>query len=86
MHIVAKVKSLFNDPVVEIQQLTYVVKQEITGINRKLEGLKTMAGKNTKQTAEHSEHVVSNLSSKLQGTTQSFQNVLELRAEVRARC
>lgn len=77
----AKIKSLFNDPVVEIQQLTYKVKQEITGINRKLEGLRTMTGGASKQQSEHAEHVLSNLSSKLQGTTQNFQSVLELRAE-----
>ena len=67
--IVASSTSLFNDPVHDIQELTYMIKKDISNLNRKLEGVKGLASNNNKQSQANSENVVSSLTVKLQDTT-----------------
>lgn len=74
---------MFNDPVEEIQELTYVVKRDISELNKRLELLKTLPDNRSAQSSAHSGTVVATLSSRLQGTTSSFREVLEVRTEVR---
>ena len=80
---VASSTSLFNDPVHDIQELTYMIKKDIAALNQKLESVKTMSSKSNKQSQQNSENVVGNLSLKLQGATKQFRTVLATRSEVR---
>jgi hypothetical protein len=79
---VAQVRSLFNDPVEQIQELTYLVKRDINDLNKQLEVLQTLQDNKTPQSAAHSGTVVATLSTRLQGTTSNFRQVLEVRTEV----
>lgn len=74
--------SLFNDPVHDIQELTYMIKKDIAALNSKLDGVKGLANKNNKQSQQNSDNVLGNLSVKLQNTTKQFRKVLATRAEV----
>jgi syntaxin 5 len=88
--IVAKRKSLFDDPAIEIQELTAVINQDIKNINQQISFLqqqKDLLQRNrskSKQSATHSETVVEALKAKLKSTTKNFSNVLQLRTEVSA--
>jgi len=73
--------SLFNDPVHDIQELTYMIKKDIANLNKKLESVKAMNVKTNKQTDLHNEGVVGNLSLKLQMETKQFRTVLNTRSE-----
>jgi len=79
----AKKKSLFDDPSVEIQELTVVINQDIKNITSQIAVLqqhKDTVRKN-KQVESHTDTVVSTLRSKLQKTTKGFSEVLEVRTE-----
>lgn len=86
--IVAKRTSMFDDPAVEIQELTSVVKQDITALNAAISDLQQLCdsrndGVNqTKHSSEHSTTVVDTLKSRLMNTTKEFKDVLTLRTEV----
>lgn len=74
--------SLFDDPVLDIQELIYIVKKDIANLNKKLESAKSLSKlEKNKQTLEHTDKVVMNLSNKLAHTTREFKNVLSTRAE-----
>jgi len=73
--------SLFNDPVHDIQELTYIIKKDIATLNQKLEGIKGLANKANQQTKQNSDNVLGNLSLKLQDTTKNFRKVLATRSE-----
>jgi len=60
-----------------------VVKRDISELNKRLELLKTLPDNRSAQSSAHSGTVVATLSSRLQGTTSSFREVLEVRTEVR---
>ncbi|QDZ21610.1 syntaxin [Chloropicon primus] len=82
----AKRTSMFDDPAQEIQDLTLIVKQDITGLNRAIEDLQQLSAKNkdgsyNKQSSAHSTTVVDNLRTRLKDTTKSFKDVLTLRTE-----
>lgn len=85
---VAKRTSMFDDPAIEIQELTSVVKQDITALNAALSDLQQICdsrhdGANqTRQSSEHSTTVVDTLKSRLMNTTKEFKDVLTLRTEV----
>ncbi len=69
----AKRTSMFDDPAQEIQDLTMVVKQDITGLNRAIEDLQQLSSKNrdgshNKQISAHSTTVVDNLRTRLKVT------------------
>jgi syntaxin 5 len=79
----AKRKSLFDDPSVEIQELTTVINQDIKNINNQiavLQQFKDSANRN-KQSETHTDTVVNTLKNKLQKTTKGFTQVLEIRTE-----
>ena len=79
----AQSKSLFEDPTVEINELTRIVKQDITALNSKLGGLQTLMANqasSSKQSATHSKTVVEVLKTRLIDATRSFHDVLQTRS------
>ena len=88
--LVAKKKSLFDDRPVEIQELTYIITQDIQQLNGRIKTLEEYLKANganigNKQTQEHSSNVILSLQSKLVHASGSFKDVLELRQQVK-RC
>jgi len=80
----AKNKSIFYDPALEIQELTSVVNQNIKNINGQISALqeqKNFTARRSKHAETHSDTVLEALKSKLKSTTKSFTDVLELRTE-----
>eukprot|EP00271_Cylindrocystis_brebissonii_P018446 TRINITY_DN5224_c0_g1_i1.p1 TRINITY_DN5224_c0_g1~~TRINITY_DN5224_c0_g1_i1.p1 ORF type:complete len:366 (-),score=59.32 TRINITY_DN5224_c0_g1_i1:212-1309(-) len=92
----AKQTSMFNDPAVEIQELTAVVKQDITSLNGALEELQAVlaeaawnsgGGASAAQkphagsAALHSNTVVESLKGRLLTATKSFKDVLTMRTQ-----
>lgn len=85
--ILAKRKSLFDDKPVEIQELTYIIKQDIKSLNEKIAQLQTLAKSQKTQNGHHqhlqthSNSVVVALQSKLASMSSDFKQVLEVRTE-----
>ena len=85
---VAKRTSVFDDPTVEIQELTAVIKQDITALNSAVTDLQILcnsqneSGNTSKHTTEHSTTVVDNLKTRLMSTTKEFKEVLTMQNEV----
>ncbi len=82
----AKNKSLFDDKPVEINELIFVIKQDIAKVHRQITTLNNYIVQNkgksdiaNKQTEEHSAQVLFSLQSKLATTSNEFQTVLETR-------
>lgn len=78
---------MFDDPAVEIQELTAVIKQDITALNSSIEELQKIcesrdAASRNKHTNDYSTTVVDSLKSRLMSTTKNFKDVLTLRTEV----
>lgn len=91
---VAKRKTLFDDRPVEISELTYIIKHDIAAINKQLSDLQAFnkqqklgggKGKGGEKADEHRGNVVTLLQTKLANATTSFQDILEVRTQVR-RC
>jgi len=84
----ARKSSMFNDPAVEIQELTVLIKNEITALNSALFDLQTVQntdmadGGYSQDTIVHSTAVCDDLKSKLMGATKHLQDVLAARTEV----
>lgn len=69
-------RTLFDDPTEEIQDLTFMVKQDIATLNGKLDELSHMREVNTnKQVSDHTSNVVNQLKTKLMSTTRDFKEV-----------
>ncbi|KAL8588765.1 Syntaxin-5 [Nucella lapillus] len=85
--ILAQRKSLFDDKPVEIQELTYIIKQDIKSLNEKIAQLQTVAKSQRPQNGHrqhlqtHSNSVVVALQSKLATMSNDFKHVLEVRTE-----
>ncbi|XP_070576418.1 syntaxin-5-like [Ptychodera flava] len=83
--ILAKRKSLFDDKPVEIQELTYIIKQDINNLNKQIAQLqqlvKMRAHKSGRHLQSHSSQVVVSLQSKLATMSSDFKQVLELRTQ-----
>lgn len=83
--ILAKRKSLFDDKPVEIQELTYIIKEDINSLNKQIAQLQEIAkvqhGHNGRQKQSHSNSVVVALQSKLANMSNDFKSVLEVRTE-----
>ncbi|KAI8895650.1 t-SNARE [Globomyces pollinis-pini] len=86
----AKKKSLFEDKPVEINELIYMIKQDLAKIKSQIGQLsnyltRTAAGQSSllsnKQTKEHSHNVISSLESKLANTSDAFKSVLKVRSD-----
>ncbi|ERM97603.1 hypothetical protein AMTRI_Chr04g184130 [Amborella trichopoda] len=83
----AKRTSVFDDPTVEIQELTAVIKQDITALNSAVVDLQLLcnsqneSGSISKDTTNHSTTVVDNLKNRLMSATKEFKEVLTMRTE-----
>ena len=82
----AKKRSLFDDRPQEIQELTYIIREDITNLNKQiahLQGFMKKQQQNQQQnTKTHSANVVVALQSKLASMSSEFKQVLEVRTEV----
>uniref|UniRef100_A0A8C2BBX6 Syntaxin 5A, like n=1 Tax=Cyprinus carpio TaxID=7962 RepID=A0A8C2BBX6_CYPCA len=83
--ILAKRKSLFDDKATEIDELTYIVKQDINSLNKQIAGLqevvRSRSGQNGRHLQTHSNTIVVSLQSKLASMSSDFKSVLEVRTE-----
>jgi syntaxin 5 len=83
--ILAKRKALFDDKPLEIQELTYIIKQDINSLNEQIAQLQQLAksqkAQNGKHIQTHSNTVVVALQSKLATMSNDFRQVLEVRTE-----
>ncbi|CAM8922497.1 unnamed protein product [Rhodiola kirilowii] len=83
----AKRTSVFDDPTVEIQELTALIKQDITALNSAVVDLQLVcnsqneSGNISRDTTTHSTTVVDNLKNRLMSTTKEFKEVLTKRTE-----
>ncbi|XP_027355350.1 syntaxin-32-like [Abrus precatorius] len=83
----AKRTSVFDDPTMEIQELTGVIKQDITALNSAVVDLQLLcnsrneSGNASTDTATHSTTVVDDLKTRLMSTTKEFKDVLTMRTE-----
>lgn len=81
----AQRRSLFDDPTAEIQELTFVIKQDLGALNARLEDLQRLRDatrrSSNKQAGDHSENVVDSLKSRLGATAEGFKSVLKMRTE-----
>jgi syntaxin 5 len=76
--------------IVEIQELTQVIKQDIGRLNTQIKGLEKHLQENKgstghRQADEHSSSIVVSLQSKLANASNSFKEVLEIRTQVNGR-
>ncbi|KAG8564267.1 hypothetical protein GDO81_016397 [Engystomops pustulosus] len=83
--ILAKRKSLFDDKAVEIEELTYIIKQDINSLNQQIAQLQSFVKARGSQSGRHlqthSNTVVVSLQSKLASMSNDFKSVLEVRTE-----
>ncbi|KDP32322.1 hypothetical protein JCGZ_13247 [Jatropha curcas] len=83
----AKRTSVFDDPTTEIQELTAVIKQDITALNAAVVDLQLLcnsqneSGNISSDTSTHSTTVVDNLKNRLMSATKEFKEVLTMRTE-----
>ncbi|PKU64238.1 syntaxin-32-like [Dendrobium catenatum] len=83
----AKRTSVFDDPTVEIQELTAVIKEEITALNSAVLDLQLLCnsqnetGNISSDTTSHSTNVVDDLKNRLMSTTKEFKEALITRTE-----
>ncbi|XP_058785824.1 syntaxin-32-like [Vicia villosa] len=83
----AKRTSVFDDPTMEIQELTSVIKQDITALNSAVVDLQLVSnsrnesGNVSTDTTSHSTTVVDDLKTRLMSTTKEFKDVLTMRTE-----
>ncbi|KAK3164059.1 hypothetical protein QOZ80_1AG0012090 [Eleusine coracana subsp. coracana] len=83
----AKKTSVFDDPTMEIQELTAVIKNDITALNSAVVDLQVIcnsqneSGNLSKDTTNHSTTVVDNLKNRLMSATKEFKEVLTMRTE-----
>lgn len=84
--LLAKRKSLFDDRPVEIQELTYIIKQDIGSLNKQIAQLQQLTRSrgiqsNGSHMQKHSNSVVVSLQSKLASISNDFKQVLEVRTQ-----
>jgi len=83
--LLARRKSLFDDKPMEIQELTYIIKQDIGSLNEQISQLQSLSraqkSQNTKHKNKHTSSVVVALQSKLAHMSNDFKSVLEVRTE-----
>jgi len=79
----AKKNSIFDNPTVEIEELTFIIKQDIQNLNRQITLLKEFSskGSSNKQGVTHSKTVINYLNYKLADTTKGFKDILQVRTE-----
>ncbi|KAM9795217.1 syntaxin-5a isoform 1-T1 [Neosynchiropus ocellatus] len=83
--ILAKRKSLFDDKAVEIEELTYIIKQDINSLNKQIAQLQDLVrsrgSPGGRHIQTHSNTIVVSLQSKLASMSNDFKSVLEVRTE-----
>ncbi|EFX88848.1 hypothetical protein DAPPUDRAFT_41202 [Daphnia pulex] len=82
--LLAKKRTLFDDRPQEIQELTYIIREDITNLNKQIAHLQGFMKKQQNQqqnTKAHSANVVVALQSKLANMSSEFKQVLEVRTE-----
>ncbi|CAG9861728.1 unnamed protein product [Phyllotreta striolata] len=84
--LLAKRKSLFDDRTAEIQELTYIIKGDLSSLNQQIAQLQDVSkrqrqGALGKHLQSHSSSVVLALQSKLASMSTDFKQVLEVRTE-----
>ncbi|XP_078389071.1 syntaxin-5a [Cetorhinus maximus] len=83
--ILAKRKSLFDDKAVEIEELTYIIKQDINSLNKQIAQLQDFVrakeSQNGRHLQTHSNTIVVSLQSRLASMSNDFKSVLEVRTE-----
>lgn len=82
----AKRKSLFDDRSAEIQELTYIIKGDLSSLNQQIAHLQDVSKKQRynfsgKHLQSHSSSVVLALQSKLASMSTDFKQILEVRTE-----
>lgn len=81
----AKRKALFDDKPVEIAELTYIIKQDLSAINQQISSLQALTrskgAKAGNEEGEHSKNVVVMLQGKLADVSVGFKEVLEVRTK-----
>lgn len=78
--LLAKKKSLFDDRPTEIQELTYIIKGDLSSLNQQIARLGEMP-RGRKSMHSHSSSVVLALQSRLASMSNQFKQVLEVRSE-----
>ncbi|XP_049868585.1 syntaxin-5 [Pectinophora gossypiella] len=78
--LLAKKKSLFDDRPTEIQELTYIIKGDISSLNQQIARLGEMP-RGRRSMHSHSSSVVLALQSRLASMSNQFKQVLEVRSE-----
>lgn len=81
--LLCKKRSLFDDRPVEIQELTYIIKQDITSLKKQITQLEQIVSRSggQKDVERHSSSIVRTLRSKLASMSDNFKSVLEVRRE-----
>ncbi|TXG62076.1 hypothetical protein EZV62_013439 [Acer yangbiense] len=82
----AKRTSVFDDPTMEIQEMTAVIKQDITALNSAVVDLQFLCNNRNESgissdTTSHSTTVVDDLKNRLMSATKEFKDVLTMRTE-----
>jgi syntaxin 5 len=81
---VAKRRTLFDDRPVEINELTFVIKQDLSSLNQQIGALSTLSKQQhpkADQEGEHNKNVVYLLQGKLTDVSVNFKDVLEARTK-----
>jgi syntaxin 5 len=81
---VAKRKTLFDDRPVEINELTSIIKQDLSSLNQQIGALQTLSRAQhpkADQEGEHNKNVVFLLQGKLTDVSANFKDVLEVRTK-----
>lgn len=83
--VLAKRKTLFDDKPTEINQLTFIIKQDLGSLNQQISGLQALSRqqhpKGVDQVGEHNKNVVLMLQGKLSDVGANFKDVLEVRTK-----
>ncbi|KAK7744013.1 Integral membrane protein SED5 [Diatrype stigma] len=83
--VLAKRKTLFDDKPTEINQLTFIIKQDLSSLNQQISGLQALSRqqhpKGVDQVGEHNKNVVLMLQGKLSDVGANFKDVLEVRTK-----
>ncbi|KAI1845448.1 hypothetical protein JX265_012457 [Neoarthrinium moseri] len=80
----ARRKTLFDDRPVEINELTFIIKQDLSSLNQQISGLQALTRQQhpkADQLGEHNKNVVFMLQGKLTDVSANFKDVLELRTK-----
>jgi syntaxin 5 len=81
---VAKRKTLFDDRPVEINELTFIIKQDLSSLNQQISALQTLSRAQhpkADQEGEHNKNVVFLLQGRLTDVSANFKDVLEVRTK-----